>query len=248
MEPARAFAGVLSHRLWLCLRTGKRKNILRSLVWLLLVTALPVIVNPLVNHRGNTPVLLYQRSADYSRGCSLRPVHRADDRRHAVLVSGLFQEPGQRRLSLFIRRKTALHRSDGNDDLPVCTPVSPKPSGDRSGAENFGSRRQPGDDKAKASSRGRPLSALVSITLEDSLQTADSMNARGYGLPGKTRSRKIRFALRDGVLLAASLGELVCFLLLLGWGSLIFTIFRRWPARNGRRQWRRFFWQLVFTF
>lgn len=35
----------------------KRKNILRSLVWLLLVTALPVIVNPLVNHRGNTPVL-----------------------------------------------------------------------------------------------------------------------------------------------------------------------------------------------
>ncbi|MFQ9845671.1 MAG: energy-coupling factor transporter transmembrane component T [[Clostridium] leptum] len=35
----------------------KGKNILRSLVWLLLVTALPVIVNPLVNHRGNTPVL-----------------------------------------------------------------------------------------------------------------------------------------------------------------------------------------------
>ena len=35
----------------------KGKNILRSLVWLLPVTALPVIINPLVNHRGNTPVL-----------------------------------------------------------------------------------------------------------------------------------------------------------------------------------------------
>ena len=34
----------------------KGKNILRSLVWLLPVTALPVIINPLVNHRGNTPV------------------------------------------------------------------------------------------------------------------------------------------------------------------------------------------------
>ena len=77
---------------------------------------------------------------------------------------------------------------------------------------------------------GRLLSALVSITLEDSLQTADSMNARGYGLPGKTRSRKIRFALRDGVLLAASLGELVCFLLLFGMGKLDFYYF---PALAG---------------
>jgi len=154
VEPARAFAGVLSHRLWLCLRTGKRKKYSQK----------PGLATPGNGSAGHRQSLsqpprqhagaLYQRSADYSRGCSLRPVHRADDRRHAVLVSGLFQEPGQRRLSLFIRRKTALHRSDGNDDLPVCTPVSPKPSGDRSGAENFGSRRQPGDDRAKASSRG----------------------------------------------------------------------------------------------
>ena len=86
MEPARAFAGVLSHRLWLCLRTGKRKKYSQK----------PGLATP-----GNG---------------------------------------------------SAGHRQSLSQ--PVCTPVSAKPSGDRSGAENFGSRRQPGDDKAKASSRG----------------------------------------------------------------------------------------------
>ena len=132
----------------------KGKNILRSLVWLLLVTALPVIVNPLVNHRGNTPVLYINDQPITLEAVLYGLFTGLMIAAMLFLVSGLFQEPGQRRLSLFIRRKTALHRSDGNDDLPVCTPVSPKPSGDRSGAENFGSRRQPGDDKAKASSRG----------------------------------------------------------------------------------------------
>lgn len=226
----------------------KGKNILRSLVWLLPVTALPVIINPLVNHRGNTPVLYIND----------QPITL-----EAVLY-GLFTGLMIAAMLFWFQAYSKSLDSDGflylfGGKLPSIALMVTMifrfiPQFHRSLQEieavqkTLGAAVSRGTIRQRLQAGGRLLSALVSITLEDSLQTADSMNARGYGLPGKTRSRKIRFALRDGVLLAASLGELVCFLLLFGMGSLIFTIFRRWPARNGRRQWRRFFWQLVFTF
>ena len=52
---------------------------------------------------------------------------------------------------------------------------------------------------------GKEISILVSWSLESSIESADSMEARGYGLPGRTSFHLYRFTMRDGVLLAVML-------------------------------------------
>lgn len=43
------------------------------------------------------------------------------------------------------------------------------------------------------------ISILTSWALESSVDAADSMRSRGYGLPGRTRCAAYRFTVRDGV-------------------------------------------------
>ena len=47
----------------------------------------------------------------------------------------------------------------------------------------------------------RILSIMVSWALENAIETAESMNARGYGLPGRTAFSIFRFERRDGLAL-----------------------------------------------
>ena len=49
---------------------------------------------------------------------------------------------------------------------------------------------------------GREVSILISWSLESSIESADSMEARGYGLPGRTSFHLYRFTGRDGRMLA----------------------------------------------
>ncbi len=48
----------------------------------------------------------------------------------------------------------------------------------------------------------KEISILISWSLEASIETADSMEARGYGLHGRTSFHLFRFSVRDGKLLA----------------------------------------------
>ncbi len=48
----------------------------------------------------------------------------------------------------------------------------------------------------------KEISILLSWSLEASIESADSMTARGYGLPGRTSYRIFTFEKRDGVLIA----------------------------------------------
>lgn len=56
------------------------------------------------------------------------------------------------------------------------------------------------------------ISILTSWALENSIDTADSMRSRGYGLPGRTSFSTYRFTARDAVLAAvlAACGLVVC--------------------------------------
>lgn len=65
----------------------------------------------------------------------------------------------------------------------------------------------------------RVFSALVTWSLENAVETADSMKARGYGLKGRTSFSLFRFTGRDCALLTVSL---VLFLpVCLGWGQYL---------------------------
>ena len=58
---------------------------------------------------------------------------------------------------------------------------------------------------AKFRQFGKEISILISWSLESSIEGADSMEARGYGLRGRTSFHLYRFTKRDAALLAAIL-------------------------------------------
>ena len=50
------------------------------------------------------------------------------------------------------------------------------------------------------------ISVMVSWSMENAIDTADSMKSRGYGLPGRTTFSNFRFSGRDGALLGIIMG------------------------------------------
>ena len=58
---------------------------------------------------------------------------------------------------------------------------------------------------AKVRQFGKEISILISWSLESSIESADSMEARGYGLRGRTSFHLYRFTSRDAACLAAML-------------------------------------------
>lgn len=73
-------------------------------------------------------------------------------------------------------------------------------------------------------SKIRVLSILVTWSLENSVETADSMRARGYGLKGRSSYSIFRWSLRDTAMatLVFSLSAAVCFLMAQGFADYWF--------------------------
>ena len=66
----------------------------------------------------------------------------------------------------------------------------------------------------KMKQRVKEASILVAWSLENSIETSDSMAARGYGLKGRTSFHLFRFAKRDNILLAVM--AVLCAILFVG--------------------------------
>ena len=71
----------------------------------------------------------------------------------------------------------------------------------------------------------RALSAAVSLSLEDAVETADSMKARGYGLRGRTAYSNFRFDLRDAITLAVIMCSGIFVILSMVMGSAKYRYF-----------------------
>ncbi len=74
------------------------------------------------------------------------------------------------------------------------------------------------------------LSATLSWALENSIETADSMKARGYGIPGRTSFSIYKFDKRDKTTLAILLAFAVCVIYGRVCGVLRFSYFPRFSA------------------
>lgn len=76
----------------------------------------------------------------------------------------------------------------------------------------------------------RVFAALVAWSLENSLDTAASMKARGYGLPERTQFSLFRFGAADGVLLSVCVGLLGLILACTAAGAVRFAYYPRLDA------------------
>lgn len=76
----------------------------------------------------------------------------------------------------------------------------------------------------KIRSKMRVLSILLTWSLENSVETADSMRARGYGLKGRTSYSIFKWTVRDTVVavLVFGLAAMICFLMSLGYSDYWF--------------------------
>ena len=54
----------------------------------------------------------------------------------------------------------------------------------------------------KIKNAGRVFTAMISRSIENSMETSDSMRARGYGMKGRSSFSLFRFHTHDGILLA----------------------------------------------
>lgn len=79
------------------------------------------------------------------------------------------------------------------------------------------------------------LSIMLTWSLENAVDTADSMRSRGYGLPGRTNFSLFRFDMRDGVLLVviSALIAVVLISTFAGFNTMQFFPFIRWTDVSG---------------
>lgn len=71
----------------------------------------------------------------------------------------------------------------------------------------------------------RTLSALITLSLEDALDTADSMRGRGYGLKGRTSYSLYRFHARDAAAIAVMTVCAAAMIAMLAVGAVSFRYF-----------------------
>ncbi|WP_206460087.1 energy-coupling factor transporter transmembrane component T [Anaerovorax sp. IOR16] len=73
----------------------------------------------------------------------------------------------------------------------------------------------------------RIFSAMITWSLENAVDTAASMRARGYGLSGRTNFSLFRFTLRDGIMLSVILALLITALIGNNMGVLDYSFYPR---------------------
>lgn len=197
------------------LRGGRA--VLRSLAWMAPVWLLAAAVNTLFNHEGAT-ILTYFSSGNpltlesmlYGLVCG------RDACGGAALVHNVSgrNDVGQICLSLWPRRSRA--ESGAVDDAALVPKFRAQLRAVQQ-ARQFAGNSEKNGPIQKARTSVENFSILVTWSLENAVETADSMRARGYGLPGRTAFSIFRFETRDARLLAWLLacGGLVIF----GWAS-----------------------------
>ena len=197
------------------LRGGRA--VLRSLAWMAPVWLLAAAVNTLFNHEGATiltyfssgnPLTLESMLYGLSAGGMLAAVLLWFTTYQAVMTSDKF-------VYLFGRAIPALSLM-----LSMTLRFVPKFRAQLRAvqqARQFAGNSEKTGPIQKVRTSVENFSILVTWSLENAVETADSMRARGYGLPGRTAFSIFRFETSDARLLAWLLacGGLVIF----GWAA-----------------------------
>ena len=212
------------------LRGGRA--VLRSLAWMAPVWLLAAAVNTLFNHEGATiltyfssgnPLTLESMLYGLSAGGMLAAVLLWFTTYQAVMTSDKF-------VYLFGRVIPALSLV-----LSMTLRFVPKFKAQlkvvSTAQKCVGRDASTGGVIRRARNGIRILSIMITWSLENAIETADSMKSRGYGLPGRTAFSIFRFDRRDKLALTALLG-CVFYILLGAWLGGI--KWRYYPSIKGR--------------
>lgn len=176
----------------------------RDYVWYIFLAALIAVLNPLFSHRGET-VLLHMFGLPYTLEALVYGAASGVSLAAALLwcrcLSVVMTE--EKWLALFGRRAPQLA-------LALTMAMRFVPMLRRQGKRLLLAQRAMGlhdttTRRTRLCSAGRLLTALVGWSTDRAMDTARSMQARGYGLAGRTAYVRRRFCCTDAAILAVCL-------------------------------------------
>ena len=172
---------------------------LRTVLWLALLTALIIIINPLFSHRGQTELFFINGHA-ITLEALLYGVRNAFCVLTVLLWCRIFNRivSSEKLLALLGKTfpKTALLLSSSLRLVPLlrCRAASMRDTQQELGL--YGN----GEMSDRLTGGARVFSMLVTWSLDHASDVSSSMKARGYGLKGRTTYSVYRFKKRDAVL------------------------------------------------
>lgn len=193
-------------------------SVLKSFAWQLPLLIIIVVVNPLFSSTGTVELFRIGTQAIYFEsvanavymGCMLIAVMQWFSNANCVIGSEELMGTVGKKLPIislmitmvgrliprFIQRGNAIEAS-----LSACTAAYPQAAEQIKTAANTPQQKQP-KQKNRIQNSLRTITTLMSWSMEDSLESADSMKARGWGAcPQRTAYERYRFSISDAILL-----------------------------------------------
>lgn len=182
--------------------TGGRKNLKFLCLYALPVMFITAIVNPLFNHRGMTVLAYFSNGNPLTLESIVYGVVMAVMLCSVLCIFSAYNKimTSDKFISIFgkIIPTFSLILSMVMRFVPV---FSNKLTEIRHGQKCIGRDVTDGGVIQRAKNGLRILSVMITVSLEDSVETADSMRSRGYGLEGRTSYTDFVFDKRDFVAL-----------------------------------------------
>lgn len=205
---------------------------LRTVLWLALLTALIIIINPLFSHRGQTELFFINGHA-ITLEALLYGVRNAFCVLTVLLWCRIFNRivSSEKLLALLGKTfpKTALLLSSSLRLVPLlrCRAASMRDTQQELGL--YGN----GEMSDRLTGGARVFSMLVTWSLDHASDVSSSMKARGYGLKGRTTYSVYRFKKRDAVLTVLLILLDAVVLTVMATGRLAFSFYPVLSAKHG---------------
>lgn len=205
---------------------------LRTVLWLVLLTALIIIINPLFSHRGQTELFFLNGHA-ITLEALLYGVRNAFCVLTVLLWCRIFNRivSSEKLLALLGKTfpKTALLLSSSLRLVPLlrCRAASMRDTQQELGL--YGN----GEMSDRLTGGARVFSMLVTWSLDHASDVSSSMKARGYGLKGRTTYSVYRFKKRDAVLTVLLILLDAGVLTVMATGRLAFSFYPVLSAKHG---------------
>ncbi|SDG29385.1 energy-coupling factor transporter transmembrane component T [Desulfosporosinus hippei] len=201
-----------------------RKGVKFSLLFYLPMFLLISIANPLLNHRGRTvlfylidnPITLEAVLYGICSAVSLIAIFAWFSCYNKVITADKF-------LYLFAKISPAVALLI-TMSMRMTSKLKYQLKTISNAQHTIGLDQSAGNFKERVKNGMRVISILLSWSMEDAIETADSMKARGYGLKNRTTFSLFKFDKRDGLVLAviSVLGAICLVGYFLGYGTLQF--------------------------
>lgn len=191
------------------------KNLLKTMQYMIIMILMIIIINPMFNHEGMTILFYLDNGNPITKESIIYGIFMSLLFMSVLLWFGCYNEVMTSDKFVYLFGRIIPHLSL---TLSMTLRYVPRFKTQfrevRDAQKCIGRDITDGNFFIRIKNFAKIVSIMISWSLENSIETADSMKSRGYGLPGRTAFSIFRFDKRDGKIL--SIMVLCTIMLLMG--------------------------------